>query len=99
MVDVAVTIIAVIGIILLFIAMTLSAMAAMDAKKSSEDCKEGCHKYSMWSAVVTGVSVVLMVVAIGIYIYASEEQVRKEVNKHVAALHGYAVTKLASKSS
>lgn len=99
MVEITVIIVAIVSVILLFISMVLSAMAAMDAKKSAEDCKEGCHKYSMWSALVTGLSVALIVVVMAIYIYTSEKKVREEVNKHIAALHGYAVSKLSSGES
>jgi NADH:ubiquinone oxidoreductase subunit 5 (subunit L)/multisubunit Na+/H+ antiporter MnhA subunit len=93
--DITLLVVAGVCIFLLFIAMILSAMASMDAKKSAQDCQEGCHRYSMWSALIAGLSVVLLVVFLGVYIYVSEAAVRKEVDKRMSALHGYAVSKLS----
>ena len=77
MVNVALVIFVIIAVILLFISMVLSAMAASAAQKGSSVCKEDCHKYSMWSALVSGLAVAVIVVVLIIYIYTSRHDVAK----------------------
>jgi hypothetical protein len=57
-----------IAIMLLFVTMVLSSMSASDVKKGSMD---SAHKYAMWSAVVSGLAVFLLVIALIIYINSS----------------------------
>ena len=58
----------IIAIVLLFAAMVLSAMASADAKK---DCPKAdkAEKYSMYAAVVAGLAVFLIGIALLIYIF------------------------------
>lgn len=79
----------VVSVMLLFTAMVLSAMASSDAGKSCDDCKEGCHKYSMWSALVTGLAVGVIVIVMIVYIYSSRKQIAGHAQQQAAALHGY----------
>lgn len=67
--------------------MVLSAMAAGDAKKGTNQCKEGCHKYSMWSAVVAGVSAAIIIIVLVIYIYSYRKQVAAGVQKQLMSMH------------
>jgi len=78
----------IITILLLFTAMVLSAMASSDANKDSNTCKEGCHKYSMWSALVTGLAVGAIVIAMVIYVYSSRRQIALAAQGHLATAHG-----------
>lgn len=64
----------IITIILLFTAMVLSAMASADAKRSVADCQEGCSKWAMWSALVTGLAVAIIGVVLVMYIYISRKK-------------------------
>lgn len=75
MVNVALVIFMIVAVILLFASMVLSAMASNDARKGSQQCKEDCHKYSMWSALVSGIAVAMIVVILIIYIYTSRHHV------------------------
>ncbi len=70
-------------IILLFAAMVFSAMAATDANKGAQKCKKNCNKYSMWAALVTGLSVALIFISLIIYIYVS----RKHITKYLESGH------------
>ena len=79
MVNVALILFMVLSIILLFVAMVFSAMASTDAHKGSQKCKENCSKYSMWSALVAGISVALIFVSLIIYIYVSREHITKHL--------------------
>jgi NADH:ubiquinone oxidoreductase subunit 5 (subunit L)/multisubunit Na+/H+ antiporter MnhA subunit len=87
MVNVTLIVFMIITIVLLFTAMVLSAMASNDAQKGGTDCKEGCHKYSMWSALVTGIAVATIVVVLVIYIYSSRKHIAAAAQQQVAALH------------
>ena len=93
MVNVALIIFMVLTIILLFVSMVLSAMASNEARKGSQKCKEDCHKYSMWSALVSGLSVAMIVIALIIYIYTSRHHVAQAaaemLQKHGAKLGKY----------
>ena len=86
----------ILAIILLFTSMVLSAMAASDAKKSAADCKDGCSKYSTWSAVVSGISVAVILVVLIIYIVSSRKDIAKaaqgKLGQAHAALGNYAGT-------
>ena len=79
MANVALILFMVFTIILLFVAMVFSAMAATDAKKGADTCKKNCNKYSMWAALVAGLSVALIFVSLIIYIYVSSKG-SKEAN-------------------
>lgn len=78
----------ILAIILLFTAMVLSAMAASDAKKSAADCKEGCSKYSTWSAVVSGISVAVILVALIVYIASSRKDIAKSISDRAGRYAG-----------
>lgn len=67
----------IITIILLFSAMVLSAMASADAKRSVADCQEGCSKWAMWSALITGLAVAIIVAILIIYIVTSRKAFKK----------------------
>lgn len=56
---------------LLLTSMVLSAMASYDSKKSAAECQEKCHKWSMWSALVSGISAAVIVAVLIYYIYSS----------------------------
>lgn len=58
----------IVAIILLFVAMIFSSMASSDVKKTCPS-DDKAHKYSMYSAVVAGVAVFLIAVALMIYIF------------------------------
>lgn len=71
-------------VLLLFTSMVLSAMASDKAKGVKSDDKGGytggspegqykCHKNSMYSALVTGVSVAVLLVVLVVYIYTSRD--------------------------
>lgn len=59
----------IIAILLLFTTMVLSAMASSDASKSNDDNCQSCHKYSMYSAIVTGISVFIIFIGLMIYLF------------------------------
>jgi hypothetical protein len=61
----ALTIILVISIILLFVSMVLSAIASSAAQKNNIT---DAHKYSMWSAIVSGLSIALLVIVLVLYL-------------------------------
>ena len=88
MVNTTLIVFMIVTIVLLFTAMILSAMASSDAQKGGTTCKEGCHKYSMWSALVTGIAVAVIVIILIIYIYTSRKHIAAAALQHVAALHG-----------
>lgn len=81
-------------VLLLFTAMVLSAMASDKAKGVKEDKDKGtytggdpaaqmkCHKNSMYSALVTGVSVAVLLVVLVVYIYTSKDEL-------VTQAHGF----------
>lgn len=69
----------IVTIALLFTAMVLSAMASSDAQKGGTNCKEGCHKYSMWAALVTGISVAAIIVILIVYIYTTRNDIARDV--------------------
>lgn len=77
----------VIAFLLLFTNMVLSALAADRAKDSAKKCKEDCHKYSMWSAIVSGVTVFVMIVITVLYIYSSRKAIASTAQQHLAAAH------------
>ena len=78
----------ILAIILLFTAMVLSAMAASDAKKSAADCKEGCSKYATWSAVVSGISVAVILVALIVYIVSSRKDIARSISTRTGQYAG-----------
>jgi NADH:ubiquinone oxidoreductase subunit 5 (subunit L)/multisubunit Na+/H+ antiporter MnhA subunit len=86
MVSVTLIIFIVISIILLFTAMVLSAMAASEARKGSDQCKQNCHKYAMWNAIVCGIAVAIIVVIMIIYIYTTRHTIAKKSSEY---LHHY----------
>jgi cytochrome bd-type quinol oxidase subunit 2 len=56
----------VVAIVLLFTSMVLSSMAS----NATEGCTdENAHKYSMYSAIVSGIAVFLIGIALWFYIY------------------------------
>jgi len=59
----------VVTMVLLFISMVLSSMAS----SASDSCKdENAHKYSMYSAITSGVAVLVTGVALWMYIYRDQ---------------------------
>nr|QBK86363.1 MAG: hypothetical protein LCMAC102_01580 [Marseillevirus LCMAC102] len=88
MVKVTLIIFMIVTIVLLFTSMVLSAMASSDATKGGTECEEGCRKYSMWSALVTGIAVAAIVVILIVYIYTTRKHIASAVQKHVATLGG-----------
>ncbi len=66
----------IIAIALLFVSMVLSAMGASEAAKGGDACKEKGHKYSMASAIVTGVAVAVLVIGLVIYIFRKDISVQ-----------------------
>jgi uncharacterized membrane protein YjgN (DUF898 family) len=75
----------VLATVLLFLSMILSAMASSAAADCTND---DAHKYSMYSAVLCGISAVLMTICIGIYYYRDEIRTHvgkavKKVGKHI----------------
>ena len=96
MVNVALVIFMIIAIILLFVSMVLSAMAASEASKGSDKCKANCHKYSMWSALVSGIAVAVIVVALIIYIYTSRHHVMAAAAQ-LLQTHGVKLSKMGAK--
>lgn len=77
----------IIAIVLLFTAMVFSTMAAVDARKSDEKCRKNCHQFSTWSALITGLSVAVIVVTLIVYMYSSRHEIAGMVQPHVANLH------------
>lgn len=77
--------------------MILSAMASTAAKKGSQQCKEECHKYSMWSALVCGLSLAMIVVVLIIYIYTSRHHVASSVSELLQS-HGARLGKYGKKA-
>ena len=75
--NMALIIMMIIAIILLFVAMVLSAMASSAAKKESS--KGTAHKYSMYAAVVCGISVLL--IGIALVIYFNRETISSHIPK------------------
>lgn len=60
----------VVAIVLLFTSMVLSSMAST----ASEGCpNENAHKYSMWSAVVTGIAA--LIIGVFLYLYVNREPI------------------------
>ena len=77
--QIVLTIMILLSVALLFAAMVLSAMASADAAKKTTDGNNNCHKYSMWSAIITGVSSALILIGFIITIISY----RKEIAQHV----------------
>jgi len=96
MVNVALVIFMVITIILLFVSMVLAAMASNEAQKGTTKCKEGCHKYAMWSALVSGLAVALIVISLIIYIYTTRHHVA-EAAAQMLQQHGAKLGKYGAK--
>jgi hypothetical protein len=89
-----------VAVVLLFTAMVLSAMAAQAAGKDPSNCPTGengkpdectqeCHKYSMWSALVTGLAVGAIIVIIIVYIYSSRKEMAGHAAGQAAALQSF----------
>ena len=62
----AVIVCLVMAIVLLFVVMVLSAMAASDAQKRNT---VDAHKYSTWASVTSGISIALIIAILVIYVY------------------------------
>jgi len=76
----------ILSIILLFVSMVLSAMASDDAKKGNKDKS---HKYSMWSAIVSGVAVFSIVISLIVYIYTSRKEIAGATQEQLKSFHDY----------
>jgi Na+-transporting methylmalonyl-CoA/oxaloacetate decarboxylase gamma subunit len=77
------------AIVLLFAVMVISAMASSAATDSPSECQDKCHRYSMYSALVTGLTVVVLIIALIIYIYASREEISGGIADSALAVHEY----------
>ena len=80
-----VLIVLVISAILLFLSMVLSAMASSAAADCTDDT---AHRYAMYAAILCGISVVVMSIAIGVYYYRDEIRTSvgkgvKKIGKHI----------------
>lgn len=64
-----VIIILVISMVLLFVSMVLSAVSNSDIKKQN---LQSASKYSLWSAVVSGLSIALLVIVLFLYVYGGK---------------------------
>jgi ABC-type Fe3+ transport system permease subunit len=72
---------------LLFTSMVLSAMASSDAKKAENSSNTSmtnsligkAQKYSMWAALVTGLSTFVIIVVAIVYIYVSRKTIARGV--------------------
>ena len=83
------------SVILLFTSMVFSAMASSSAKGKDEKA----HNYSMYSAIICGVAVALIGIALGIYIFRQPvlegmgnmtSSVAKSLQGHADALQKHA---------
>lgn len=72
MADAALVVFMLVTIVLLFVAMVLSAMASVDADKKHM-CKVSCKKYATWSALVTGIAVAIITIVMIVYIYSTRK--------------------------
>jgi len=77
----------IVAIVLLFATMIMSAIAADKAKKDPDSCQKDCHKYSMISAIMTGVSVGVMAIILIVYIYSSRKDIAEATQKQLLAAH------------
>lgn len=86
MVNVALVIFMVLTIILLFVAMVLSSMSAADISSSSCDDSDTktAHNRATASAVISGLSVLAVVIALIIYFVAYRKEIRKGVHAQLA---------------
>lgn len=75
------------SIVLLFSIMVMTAMASSAANASPTECQEKCHSYSMYSAVTTGVTVILLIGVLIYYIYSTREELASSGAEHALALH------------
>lgn len=96
--NVALIVMMIISIILLFVAMVLSAMASTSAKRSCPQ-DDDTHKYSMYSALVAGLAVFFIAVSLVIYIFRrpvytrigmAGERAADMIKGHAEAIHKYA---------
>lgn len=76
-----------IAIVILFASMVLSAMASSDVKKTCPK-DEKAHKYSMYSALVAGLAVLLIAIAMMIYIF------RRDISGKASQIVGSAASSL-----
>lgn len=77
----------IVAIVLLFATMIMSAIAADKAKKDPDSCQKECHKYSMISAIMTGVSVGVMAIILIVYIYSSRKDIASAAQQQLLAAH------------
>jgi len=71
-------------IVLLFAVMVTSSIAANNADSGTK-----CHDYSMYSALITGLTTLLLIIGIGVYIYTSREAIVEGMTEHTGNLHDY----------
>lgn len=70
----------VVAAILLFTSMILSAIAADKTKHSTDTPGQECHKNSTRSALVTGISVGVLLVVLIMYIYTSRSDIAAQTH-------------------
>lgn len=88
MVSAALVIFIVLAIILLFVNMILSSMAAGNAQKSRDLCVKNCYKYSTWSAVISGICLAILLVVTGGYIYSSRKTIASKASGKMTSIGG-----------
>jgi hypothetical protein len=73
------TVLLIISILILFVSMILSAKSASDINKGMNT---QAHKMATWSAVVSGLAVLLLVVALIYYLYSNKSNMRGALGMH-----------------
>ena len=68
------------SVFLLFSVMVLSAIASNNA-----DTNSTCHQYSMYSALVTGLATLVLIIGFGIYIYKSKSSTEGSFSKSLVS--------------
>lgn len=63
MTDTATLLFLIVAIILVIITLIFSAMAVRDSRKSASECQDGCYKYSLWSAIISGLTAGMLIIA------------------------------------
>lgn len=75
------------SIVLLFVAMVLSALAASAAKKNN---MADAHKFSMWSAITSGISIFIIIGVMFLYIHST--RILKMAHGALGTAQGYIAT-------
>ncbi len=73
------TVLLVVSILILFISMVLSAKSASDINKNMN---QQAHKMATWSAVVSGIAVLLLIIGLVYYLYSNRSGLRSAIGLH-----------------